>query len=402
MMENSGVILIADDNENNLRVLSTMLRSADYNVRIAKNGLQVLSSVAISKPDLILLDIHMPEMDGYETCIKLKEEANYKDIPVIFISALTETFNKVHGFNIGAVDYITKPFQVEEVKLRVQTHMLLRKRTMELENALDEIKRVQTKLIHSEKMASLGILSAGIAHEINNPINFVYAGINSLIKNFNELEKGLQELRQLFNALEENEKDAFLRIFEKYNLEKRLYVIPQLADDIKTGAVRTTEIVKGLRLFARSDKEEKVLVNVGESIEAALLLLKNQYKNRIDIVKTLAEDLPNIRCYPGQLTQAFVNIIHNAIDAIEGKGAINISLEKSGNNMKLIIADTGKGMPKELISRIFDPFFTTKSVGGGMGLGLAITHGIIEKHNGTIQVESVEGQGTTFEIVLPT
>jgi two-component system, NtrC family, sensor kinase len=401
MMENSGVILIADDNENNLRVLSTMLRSSDYNVRIAKNGLQVLSSVAISKPDLILLDIHMPEMDGYQTCIKLKENLDYKDIPVIFISALTETFNKVHAFNIGAVDYITKPFQVEEVKLRIQTHLLLRKRTQELENALGEIKRVQTKLIFSEKMASLGILSAGIAHEINNPINFVYAGINSLIKNFNELEKGLHELNLLFQTLEENKKDAFLKIFEKYNLEKRIKTIPQLADDIKTGAVRTTDIVKGLRLFARSDMEEKVVSDVSESVEAALLLLKNQYKNRIDVIKNFTEDLPSIKCYPGQLTQAFVNIIHNAIDAIEGKGTISISLEKFEDHLKITIADTGKGMSHKLISRIFDPFFTTKSVGGGMGLGLAITHGIIEKHNGTIQVRSVEDEGTTFEIMLP-
>lgn len=400
-MENSGVILIADDNDNNLRVLSTMLRSSDYNVRIAKNGLQVLNSVAISRPDLILLDIHMPEMDGYETCIRLKETSEYRDIPVIFISALTETFNKVHGFNIGAVDYITKPFQIEEVRLRIQTHILLRKRTQELENALSELKRVQSKLIHSEKMASLGILSAGIAHEINNPINFVYAGINSLIKNFNELEKGLHKLTVIADTMDEKDKNAFYRIFEEYNLEKRISIIPQLADDIKTGAVRTTEIVKGLRLFARSDKEEKVLADVCESVDTALLLLKNQYKNRIEIIKIFAEDLPAIKCYPGQLTQAFVNIIHNAIDAIEGKGTIRISLEKCESNLKLTIADTGKGMPQGLISKIFDPFFTTKSVGGGMGMGLAITHGIIEKHNGTIQVESKIDHGTTFEIILP-
>ena len=400
-MEKTGVILIADDNENNLRVLSTMLLGSNYHVRVAKNGIQVLNSVAISQPDLILLDIHMPEMDGYETCIKLKESNEFRDIPVIFISALTETFNKVHAFNIGAVDYLTKPFQVEEVRLRVETHLLLHLRTKQLEGALDDIKRVQTKLVNSEKMASLGVLSAGIAHEINNPINFVFAGINSLIKNFTELNTGIHEFFDLINGLGQKEKENFLEVTAKYNLEKRLTAIPQLADDIKTGAIRTTEIVKGLRLFARSENEEKVPANISESIETALLLLKNKYKNRIEIVKNFNCDIPFLKCYPGQLTQAFINIIHNGIDAIEGKGIIVIGMEIAENSLMITIKDSGKGIPADQLSKIFDPFFTTKSVGGGMGLGLSITHGIIEKHQGSILVESEPGIGTTFSISLP-
>ncbi|HOI33000.1 MAG TPA: response regulator, partial [Bacteroidales bacterium] len=176
-MKSQGTILIADDNENNLRVLSTMLRSEGYEVRIAKNGEQVLKSVGLDKPEIILLDIHMPVMDGFETCKHLKADLNFRDIPIIFISALTETGSKVKALEMGGVDYITKPFQVEEVKVRVHTHLLLRRKTLELELTLNNIKQLQTKLIQSEKMASLGVLVAGIAHEINNPVNFVYAGI---------------------------------------------------------------------------------------------------------------------------------------------------------------------------------------------------------------------------------
>ncbi|KAF0129105.1 MAG: response regulator receiver [Bacteroidetes bacterium] len=400
-MESTGVILIADDNENNLRVLSTMLREEDYTVRVATNGLQVLRSVGASKPDLILLDIHMPEMDGYTTCEKLKADPMFNEIPVIFISALTETFNKVKAFETGAVDYITKPFQVEEVKMRVRTHLLLRRRSLELENAIADLKSVQLKLVEAEKMASLGVLSAGIAHEINNPINFVYAGVNSLIKNFNELQKAMDAVLQYAFQCPEAAKEINA-ICDKHRLPERLNTIPMLANDIKTGAQRTTEIVKGLRLFTRSDQEEKALSNVVDSMEAALLLLKNQYKSKAEIIRQYDENIPAIKCYPGQLTQALVNILHNAIDAIKDKGTITISLQHHEPLLLICISDTGSGIPDHLVSKIFDPFFTTKAVGGGMGLGLSITHGIIGKHEGTIRVESKVGSGTSFFIELPT
>ncbi|NCC73749.1 MAG: hybrid sensor histidine kinase/response regulator [Sphingobacteriia bacterium] len=401
LMESNGIVLIADDNENNLHVLSTMLRNSGYTVRVAKNGLQVLKSVGISLPELILLDIHMPEMDGYETCKRLKSNPDTKEIPVIFISALTETFNKIHAFESGAVDYITKPFQVEEVRVRVKTHLLLRRRTLELENALSEIKRVQSKLIQAEKMASLGVLSAGIAHEINNPINFVYAGINSLIKNFNELKAAIDELVAGFAGCSgECEKDLE-KIKQRYHLDKKLKVIPELADDIKTGAVRTTEIVKGLRLFARSDQEPLVMSRIEEPLETALLLLKNKYKNKIQIIRQFNPDVPPIRCFPGQLSQAFINILDNAIDAIENNGKITISTDIDENLVKIEICDDGRGIAKDIQNKIFDPFFTTKAVGEGTGLGLAITHGIVEKHKGTIALKSSPGTGTCFTILLP-
>ena len=400
-MNIQGTILIADDNDNNLRVLSTMLRSEGYNIRIAKNGEQVLKSVSLEKPEIILLDIHMPVMDGFETCQQLKAESDYKDIPIIFISALTETASKVKALEMGGVDYITKPFQVEEVKVRVSTHILLRRKTVELEQTLDNIKKLQTKLIQSEKMATLGILVAGIAHEINNPINFVYAGINSLIKNFAELEKGVKEIEKWLSEHKPDVAEEIVQISENFAVNKRLEVIPQLAEDIKTGAVRTTEIIKGLRLFSRSEKEKKTNADVIESLETALLLLKNKYKNRIQIIKHYPENLKPIDCYPGQLTQAFINLIHNAIDAIEKEGTIQIDVKNENSGMAITIADSGVGIPPELLSKIFDPFFTTKAVGGGMGMGLAITHGIIQKHMGNIQVDSVANKGTSFKIFLP-
>lgn len=399
-METKGVVLIADDNENNLRVLSTMLREAGYQVRVANNGAQVLRSVALSLPDLILLDIHMPVMDGYQTCEKLKSEADTAAIPVIFISALTETFNKVKAFETGGVDYITKPFQVEEVRVRVKTHLTLRRQTLELEQALKEIREVQVKLVQAEKMASLGVLSAGIAHEINNPNNFVYVGINSLIKQFSEVEKALSELLPLCSQHPDLQAEAE-RIVSRFKLNHRMNTIQTLAGDIKTGAVRTTEIIKGLRLFTRSDQEEKTSGNLADFIQAALLLLKNQYKNKAEVILNMPEQMAPISCYPGLLTQALVNILHNAFDAISEKGRVEITVKQENEWTTIKISDNGKGMDAEVRSKIFDPFFTTKDVGGGMGLGLSITHGIIGKHGGNISVESTPGQGSEFVIEIP-
>ncbi len=399
-METKGVVLIADDNENNLRVLSTMLREAGYQVRVANNGAQVLRSVALSLPDLILLDIHMPVMDGYQTCEKLKSEADTAAIPVIFISALTETFNKVKAFETGGVDYITKPFQVEEVRVRVKTHLTLRRQTLELEQALKEIREVQVKLVQAEKMASLGVLSAGIAHEINNPNNFVYVGINSLIKQFSEVEKALSELLPLCSQHPDLQAEAE-RIVSRFKLNHRMNTIQTLAGDIKTGAVRTTEIIKGLRLFTRSDQEEKTSGNLADFIQAALLLLKNQYKNKAEVILNMPEQMAPISCYPGLLTQALVNILHNAFDAISEKGRVEITVKQENEWTTIKISDNGKGMDAEVRSKIFDPFFTTKDVGGGMGLGLSITHGIIGKHGGNISVESTPGQGSEFDIEIP-
>lgn len=399
-METKGVVLIADDNENNLRVLSTMLREAGYQVRVANNGAQVLRSVALSLPDLILLDIHMPVMDGYQTCEKLKSEADTAAIPVIFISALTETFNKVKAFETGGVDYITKPFQVEEVRVRVKTHLTLRRQTLELEQALKEIREVQVKLVQAEKMASLGVLSAGIAHEINNPNNFVYVGINSLIKQFSEVEKALSELLPLCSQHPDLQAEAE-RIVSRFKLNHRMNTIQTLAGDIKTGAMRTTEIIKGLRLFTRSDQEEKTSGNLADFIQAALLLLKNQYKNKAEVILNMPEQMAPISCYPGLLTQALVNILHNAFDAISEKGRVEITVKQENEWTTIKISDNGKGMDAEVRSKIFDPFFTTKDVGGGMGLGLSITHGIIGKHGGNISVESTPGQGSEFVIEIP-
>lgn len=276
----------------------------------------------------------------------------------------------------------------------------------ELDKLVGQLKETQTQLVHNEKMASLGQLTAGIAHEINNPINFVYNGIDTLkislddlmeiVNKYNELDKAngnkeeiIEEAKQLKNSLD----------FEELTQD-----IEHLVSDIKKGAVRTMEIVKGLRVFSRLDEEERKMANIKDCLDSTIILLNNKIKGRVELKRYYDESMPDILCYPGQLNQVFMNIINNAIQAVpedRKDGVLEIYTENLQENIVIRIKDNGSGMSEQVKRRIFEPFFTTKAVGVGTGLGLSITFGIIEKHNGNIFVNSEEGRGTEFVIQLP-
>ena len=230
-----------------------------------------------------------------------------------------------------------------------------------------------------EKMASLGQLTAGIAHEINNPVNFVRASISPLRRDIEALLDGELDEADRSETIEE---------------------IRSLLRGIDDGAARTAEIVRGLRSFSRSDDSEIRRIDLHEGIDSTLVLLHNTYRERIEVVRDYA-DLPPIECYPGQLNQVFMNLLSNAVQSIDGAGRITIRTERVGDCVRVEISDTGSGIPDAVRARIFDPFFTTKEAGTGTGLGLSITLEIVRRHGGTIDVESLPGAGTTFTLTLP-
>ncbi len=279
----------------------------------------------------------------------------------------------------------------------------LSEKNEELHTTLEENKRIQNKLVQSEKMASLGVLSAGIAHEINNPINFVYAGINSLLRDFEDIEPVISEVSTIdVNSPNLKEKlETIQKLKEDNYFDEAIEAIPEIIKDIKLGADRTAEIVKGLRNFTRMDQNTYEKLNINQGLETSLLLLKNKYKNRIEIIKDYDSKVPELLCYPGKINQAFLNILSNAVDAIPDKGTIWISTHSKEDHIDISIKDSGCGIPKDIQTKIFDPFFTTKAVGEGTGLGLSITFGIIEDHFGTIDVISEENYGSEFIIKLP-
>lgn len=614
-------ILVVDDTPDNLRLLSTMLNKQGYKVRKVMNGSLALRVAFQAPPDLILLDIDMPQMNGYEVCKQLKANPEISEIPVIFLSALDDVSDKVKAFAVGGVDYITKPFQVSEVlarvenqlrmrtlsqqlfqqnahlqqeikerqqaeaaliesaiKLRKQNRLLMeiarnpalnqgnlkvalreiteatahnlevervsvwlfdstttslqcldlfeldlnqhstgielpiskypvyfnallenqalvvedtltdsrtqelaeayllplnisstidepirlggqtvgvlcieqvgephrwtpedqnfarsitdlvslalearerqraeareREKALALELTLEELKRTQTQLIQTEKMSSLGQIVAGVAHEINNPVSFIYG-------NLAPARQYLKDLIQLIEIYQKNYPEPTLEI-QQFSSEIDLNFLVadwnDLMNSIQVGAERIQEIVRSLQVFSRQTKSELKAVDIHEGIENMLLILQHRLSSqtdglRIEVIKNYSE-LPKVTCYASQLNQVFMNLLNNAIDALENQpypriitistkviASETLNLPKS---VSISIADNGLGMNEDTKAKIFDPFYTTKPVGSGTGLGLSISYEIVvEKHQGKLDYVSAPGQGTECIIEIP-
>ena len=284
--------------------------------------------------------------------------------------------------------------------LENQTKLIEQKNT-DLEKALENLKYTQNKLIQSEKLASLGQLTAGIAHEINNPINFVMSNISPLRRDIHDI---LQLLIKYEEVIRVNDCEKHMDIIYSYKKEIDfdflLNEIENLLNGMDDGAKRTADIVKGLRNFSRIDSGEMVMADINSGLESTLIMLKNVLKNKIEVVLNLG-NIPTILCYPGRLNQVFLNILTNAKDSIVDKGKIFIKTWYDDEYVYISIKDTGIGIDESVKERIFEPFYTTKEVGKGTGLGLSITYGIINNHNGKIDVFSKVGEGTEFVISIP-
>lgn len=468
-------VLIVDDTPENLILLSRILTEKGYAVSTANEGDRAIDIAQNIPVDLILLDINMPQMNGYEVCEQLKADKRTREIPVIFISGLNDTLDKVKAFSVGGVDYVTKPFQLKEVLARVETHLklsilqksleskneALNQKNQELAHTLEQLKSAQAELVKSEKMAVLGQLVAGIAHEINNPL----AAISSSARNISSfLVETLQELPAFFQSLSPEQSDRFTDLIARALQEKpaisskqkrqfRRSIILQLeaagienanwfaetlvdmgiydniddflslmkigdrghvlliarkiselqrgAKTIENASASAAKIVYALKSYSRYDSSENLVnASVIDGIETVLTLYQNQLTHKVKVIKQY-ENVPYLLCAPDALNQVWINIIHNALQAMDYSGKLTINIKQEGEQIKVAITDSGKGIPPENISKIFEPFFTTKLPGEGSGLGLDIVKKIVEKHSGTIEVESVPNQ-TTFTVSLPT
>ncbi|MEM7580282.1 MAG: response regulator [Cyanobacteria bacterium P01_A01_bin.80] len=425
----SNSILIVDDTPNNIRLLFDVLDSAGFDISVVRNGETALEKLHHIEPDLILLDVMMPGIDGFETCRRIKSNPEMRDIPIIFMTALSDTEHKVSGLQIGAIDYITKPIQVEEVLARVNVHLNLRnaqllvqqeiierkKTEIELRKTLASMKQMQTQLIQSEKMSALGNLVSGVAHEINNPLGFLNGSIRNVTDNVQDLFEHLKLYQQEYSS----PTDTITKHAESIDLEYINEDLPQIFESMEKATNRIQNISNSLRTFSRGDIECKVRADLHEGIDSTILILKYRLKanNKRPAIEVITEysDLPQIECFPGQLNQVFMNILANAIDALEesNKGfsfkeieanpnKITIKTFLKDNQIKISIADNGQGMTEEVKQKIFDHLFTTKKVGKGTGLGLSIARQIIrEKHDGSLEVNSDFGKGTEFVISIP-
>ena len=268
----------------------------------------------------------------------------------------------------------------------------------QIQERTEALRRSQQQIVESDRMASLGQLTAGVAHEINNPVNFVVSSAAPLRRDVEDILDAVARYEELLAA--SGQEGAVARIRRDVQMDDVMDEVKQLLTGIEEGGKRTAEIVKGLRSFSRVDEGDLKPVSITEGIESTLVLLRRQYEPQIEIVREY-EPAPEVMCFPGQLNQVFMNLLVNAIQAIHGQGTIRIRVRGIEDAVEVQIADSGQGMPEDVKKRIFEPFFTTKDVGVGTGLGLAITYGIIERHQGSIEVDSVPGEGTTFTLRFP-
>lgn len=405
-------ILIVDDTPANLRLLSDMLQTQGYGVRKAINGTMALKAVRSLPPDLILLDINLPDMNGYQVCEALKQEPAFKPIPVIFLSALSEVEDKVKAFGSGGADYITKPFVLEEVLARVehhwelaQLHRQLTAKNQDLETALIQLKKTQAQMIQQEKMAGLSQLVAGLAHEINNPVGFIAGNLSPAL----DYTQILMEVIARYEAELPEPSPALQGFLADVELDFIRTDLPQLMQSMRTGTERLKSLLLALRIFAHLDESEVKQVNIQESLDNTLRLLEHRLTTAPVIAITKEyHPIPRLTCYGRKLNQVLLHLLNNAIDALrqrpdpEAGLTIRLKTYTAEDYCWIEISDNGIGIAPEVRSHLFDPFYTTKPIGQGQGLGLATSYQIIvEDHRGVLDYTSELEKGTTFKVGIP-
>jgi signal transduction histidine kinase len=409
--ENNNRILIVDD-ESAVRDVFALTLSQRYECDTAADAHEALKLLAERDFALVITDVQMPGLNGVELLRKIVTEFN--DVAVIVASGVDRPHRIIDMLRLGASDYLMKPCELYVLELSVERALerrtLLRagkrykqdleSRNTELARHQKELVRLQSQLVHSEKMASLGQLAGGVAHELNNPAGFIYSNMGILDQYVLDLNRLLFEYDQMPLSEEMARKVKTLK--KEIHYERLRTDLFSLINDCHEGARRIRDIVLNLRTFSRLDEAEVKQVDIHAGIDATIRLLSQYYRSNNITLHRDYGDLPLVNCFAGQLNQVWMNLLTNAAQAIgDGPGEVRIETFLNDGLVVVKISDTGKGIAPADMTRIFDPFFTTKSVGEGTGLGLSISYGIIESHGGSIKAESMLGHGTTFTSAIP-
>jgi two-component system, NtrC family, sensor kinase len=404
-------ILIVDDEETVRGLFSSSLGEF-YPCTVAADAQEALSMLADREFALVISDVQMPGLSGVELLRRIVTE--FPDVVVIMVSGIDRSQRVIDTLRMGAFDYLLKPCDLEVLQLCVERALerrtLLRngkrykldleRRNNELATQKAELERLQAQLIQNEKMASVGQLAGGVAHELNNPAGFIFSNMEGFSRYTSDLNRLLAAYDRI--AIPTICEAEINEIKREIRYETLLSELTSIVEDCQEGARRIRDIVLNLRTFSRLDEAELKRVDLHAGIDATIRLLSQYFNSNHITLKRDYGELPLVECYAGQLNQVWMNLLTNAAQAIGTEpGLVRIVTRLEGENVSVQIQDTGHGIPAEDLNRIFDPFFTTKSVGEGTGLGLSISYGIIESHGGSITVESAQDIGTTFTTLIP-
>jgi signal transduction histidine kinase len=390
------LVLVVEDNEEMRRFIAETL-SSEYRVATARDGGEGMGKALAQRPALVISDVMMPGHSGEELVRSIRRHRELDSTQIVMLTARTDEDLRLRLLREGAQDFILKPFRVEELLARVRNlvaaaqtayfadaNALLveryRRANIELERTHQELQQTQATLIQSAKMASLGTLVAGIAHEINNPLSFALSHVSTALRS-------LDAVRRDGASLSPSQSEQWERA------EHRLR-------EMTIGLERIRDLVLKLRTFSRIDEGERKHVRIRECVDSVLTLLGHRLGDRTNVVTRVSE-FDVVECYPTLLNQALMNLVANAIDAIADAGTITIDVSVASDGYVVDVSDTGPGIPEHLRDRVLEPFFTTRPVGQGTGLGLSITDSIVRKHGGTMEFGDAEGGGARVTLRMP-
>jgi signal transduction histidine kinase len=412
-------VLICEDNADMRRLLRDLI-GREFRVRVAANGREGLEQILERAPDLVLTDVMMPEMSGTELCSALKSEPETRGIPVMLVTSKAERQMKIEGLEGGADDYITKPFHPRELLARVRSmvklrtlqaeveirNKLLESTNAELAAAVSELREAGVQLVQAERLAAVGELAAGIAHEVNNPMNFALNALRTLRGYLGEV----LELAARLGALDSSDAVALQARFielekrkEELDLDDVADSMSELVDIMEEGLDRTQKLVGDLRDFASPGEDQRADVDVARGLRTTVKLVMQAFRDaRVELHTEIPERLPPISGDSRALNQVFLNLLKNAAEALEGRGG-NVWLETVHESGEIVVRvrDDGPGIAPEHLPRVFEPFYTTKGAGRGTGLGLSISRRIVVDHGGAMDLVSEPGQGATFTVRIP-
>ncbi|HVE59683.1 MAG TPA: ATP-binding protein [Pyrinomonadaceae bacterium] len=407
-------ILIVDDSVTVRKVFANTL-SSQYICVEAESYSEALEWLSKSEFVLVLADLIMPGLSGIELLRKIVEK--YPDTAVIIVSGINQPQRALDAIRLGAFDYLIKPCDLGVLELTVeralerrnfmlsarQYKLDLEARNQELVRGKAQLQRLQAQIVQSEKMASLGQLAAGIAHELNNPVGFVYGNLDVLNQYFQDVVRLLDYYDEA--SLPDDMKLNIAALKSTLDYSHLRKDLASIIDDCQNGVKRICDIVQNLRIFSRLDEAEFKKTDLHEGIESTIRLLSRYFSaSKIKLTRDY-DKLPLIEAYSGQLNQVWMNLLANAAQAVsssgDGSGEVRITTRVEGETVSIAVSDNGCGIDREHLDRIFDPFYTTKPVGEGTGLGLSITFGIVERHGGKIAVKTALDEGSTFTVTLP-